>query len=238
VFEPISRRSVTNDAISQIKDMILDGRLIAGQRLPSERALSEALGVSRPSVREAISSLVAMHILEVQHGAGTFVASLRMEELLRPVQFAVALGDHGWDDLFEVRMMIEPGAARLAAERASDQQLEDITACAARMHIGNPSHDEVAAGDYELHRLIVVSSDNGLLMNIQDSISTLAVESRAITVELPGVAEQALDDHAAIVEALNARDPDRAQAAMREHIEHVRDAALRSRVIPPTAVRE
>ena len=70
-FPTITRRSVTMDAAALIKDMILDGRLHPGHRLPSERTLSEALGVSRPSVREAIRSLVAMHILETRHGSGT-----------------------------------------------------------------------------------------------------------------------------------------------------------------------
>ena len=88
-FQPLARRTYVAEAIRTIKDMILDGRLAPGQRLPPERSLSEALGVSRPTVREAIRSLQAMNILESRHGAGTFVASLNREGLLRPLAVVV-----------------------------------------------------------------------------------------------------------------------------------------------------
>jgi len=99
-FQPLARRTYVAEAIRTIKDMILDGRLAPGQRLPPERSLSEALGVSRPTVREAIRSLQAMNILESRHGAGTFVASLSVEELLRPLQFVLSLAEGGLDHLF------------------------------------------------------------------------------------------------------------------------------------------
>ena len=132
-FEPLARRTFVADAIRTIKDMILDGRLAPGQRLPSERALSEALGISRPTVREAIRSLQAMHILESRHGAGTFVASLSVEELLAPLQFVLSLADGGLEHLFEVRLMLEPGAAALA--RRSVRAPRKWMGCATARHV-------------------------------------------------------------------------------------------------------
>jgi GntR family transcriptional regulator, transcriptional repressor for pyruvate dehydrogenase complex len=221
-FPTIARRSVTMDTAALIKDMITDGRLGPGARLPSERTLSEALGVSRPSVREAIRSLVAMHILEARHGSGTFVSSLSLDELLRPLQFAVTLADSGIRDLFDVRMLIEPGAAALAAERASDEELEEIARGAVESTAPELDEDQRGAADIDWHDLIVRCSHNGLLINVAQSISLLSVESRAITVRVPGVLDQAVHDHHRIADAIGARDRVAAQTAMHDHLEGVR----------------
>jgi GntR family transcriptional regulator, transcriptional repressor for pyruvate dehydrogenase complex len=128
---PLPRRRATAGAIAAIQEQIRSGRLAAGERLPSERALSEALGVSRPTVREAVQSLAAMNILDVRHGAGIFVSSLGIHELLSPLRFALELGGPTVAQLFEVRLTLEPRAAELAAERASDEQvtaIEDLRA--------------------------------------------------------------------------------------------------------------
>ena len=142
--------------------MILDGRLAPGQRLPSERALSEALRISRPTVREAIRSLQAMHILESRHGAGTFVASLSVEELLAPLQFVLSLADGALEHLFEVRLLLEPGAAALAAERATPDEVGDLRDCAARAEKAVDDPDAMLRLDTELHERIVRASANPL----------------------------------------------------------------------------
>ncbi len=221
-FPTIARRSVTMDAAALIKDMILDGRLHPGHRLPSERTLSEALGVSRPSVREAIRSLVAMHILESRHGSGTYVSSLSLDELLRPLQFVVKLADSGIRDLFDVRALIEPGGAALAAERATAEELETIRRVARESTAPELSQEERGARDIEWHDLIVRCSHNGLLINVHQSISLLSVESRAITVRVPGVLDQAVEDHRKIANAICSRKPVAARRAMHRHLENVR----------------
>jgi DNA-binding FadR family transcriptional regulator len=238
-FPTIVRRSVTMDAAALIKDMIIDGRLHPGDKLPSERTLSEALGVSRPSVREAIRSLVAMHIVESRHGAGTFVSSLSLDELLRPLQFVVALAETGTRDLLDVRMLIEPGAAALAAERASDEELELIRDTAMESTRANVSYDERARLDVQWHELIVGSSHNGLLINLYQSISMLSAESRAITVRIDGIREQAVEDHTRIARAIAARKSSAAEKAMRAHLENVRVQLLAvvDGTKPPTATR-
>jgi GntR family transcriptional regulator, transcriptional repressor for pyruvate dehydrogenase complex len=223
-FPTIPRHSVTMDAATLIKDMILDGRLAPGHRLPSERTLSEALGVSRPSVREAIRSLVAMHILETRAGSGTYVSSLSLDELLRPLQFVVTLADSGMSDLFDVREMIEPGAAALTAERATDEEIELIHQGASESTAEGLSNDERAARDIEWHDLIVRCSHNGLLINVHQSIALLSVESRAITIRVPGVRERAVEDHRKIAKAICARKPEAARRAMHRHLESVRES--------------
>jgi GntR family transcriptional regulator, transcriptional repressor for pyruvate dehydrogenase complex len=226
-FEPLARRTFVADAIRTIKDMILDGRLAPGQRLPSERALSEALGISRPTVREAIRSLQAMHILESRHGAGTFVASLSVEELLGPLQFVLSLADGGLEQLFEVRLLLEPGAAALAAERVTPQALTALRECAARARAETLDDPEAMLRlDTELHERIVRASANPLLEHLWAATSALGAESRAYTARLPGILRQTIAEHQAIVDAIATGDADAAQTAMASHIERIRDTAL------------
>jgi GntR family transcriptional repressor for pyruvate dehydrogenase complex len=229
-FQPLARHTYVAEAIRTIKDMILDGRLAPGQRLPPERSLSAALGVSRPTVREAIRSLQAMNILESRHGAGTFVASLSVDELLRPLQFVLALAEGGLDHLFEVRLLLEPGAAALAAERASEEQIAGMCDCAARAEAeAIEDADAMLRLDTELHERIVAASGNPLLQHLWAATSALGAESRAFTVRIPGVRPQTITEHHAIVDAIAARDAAAAHAAMAAHITRIRDAALAPR---------
>ena len=226
-FEPLARRSYAADTIRTIKDMILDGRLQPGQRLPAERALSEALGVSRPTVREAIRSLQAMNILESRHGAGTFVSSLSTEELLRPLQFVLSLAEGGLAHLLEVRLLLEPGAAALAAERATEEQIDGLRECADRAEDATAEAPAAMLRlDTELHERIVKASGNPLLEHLWAATSALGVESRGYTVRLPGVVAHTIAEHQAIVDAIASRDPAAAEAAMVAHIRRIRDAAL------------
>ena len=229
-FQPLARRTYVAEAIRTVKDMILDGRLAPGQRLPPERSLSEALGVSRPTVREAIRSLQAMNILESRHGAGTFVASLSVDELLRPLQFVLALAEGGLEHLFEVRLLLEPGAAALAAERADPEQVAGLRDCVARAEVEAIDDPEAMLRlDMELHQRIVDACDNPLLQHLLAATSALGAESRAYTVRLPGVRPETIVEHRTIVEAIAAGDGAAAEAAMAAHIGRIRDKALSPR---------
>ncbi len=226
-FTPLARRTYATDTIRTIKDMILDCRLAPGQRLPPERALSEALGVSRPTVREAIRSLQAMNILESRHGAGTFVSSLSTQELLRPLQFVLSLAEGGLAHLFDVRLLLEPGAAALAAQRATPDQLAGLADCAHRTETEAVADPEaLLALDIELHERIVQAAHNPLLAHLSEAMSALGTESRSYTVRLPGVVQQTIAEHAVIVEAIARGDAEAARDAMASHIARIRDAAL------------
>src|SRR3954467_12838375 len=92
----------------------VDGRLSPGQRLPAERELSELLGISRPTLRETIRSLVSLNILQSRHGSGTYVAALDTAPLLEPLEFVMALNGRTVEELFEARLLLEPALAALA----------------------------------------------------------------------------------------------------------------------------
>lgn len=225
LFPRIERSSAVLLASNRIRDMILSGRLQPGDRLPPERELSRALGMSRPTVRETIRSLVAMNILESRHGSGTFVASLDTRELLRPVSFVLALASRALDDLFEARLLVEPPIAALAAERASDDDVEALRQCAARALACRNDREALMAADAELHRLIAAASHNDLLVTLLDSLASLLGQSRSLTSRVPGLPDRTLPDQTELVEAIAARDPERARAAMTAHLRRVADAA-------------
>ncbi len=175
-------------------------------------------------MREAVQSLAAMNILQVRHGAGIFVSSLDLDALLTPMRFALELSEPTVDNLFEVRLALEPCAAELAAARASDDQVAGIVACAARIGGRGLADDELIEIDVELHRRIVDASQNELLINLVASLNVLSRRSRELTARIAGVTTRTRRDHRAIAAAIAARDPQGARDEMAEHLANVRTA--------------
>jgi DNA-binding FadR family transcriptional regulator len=219
-FTPLDRSSAAAQAMRQIQEMIVDGRLAAGQRLPAERELSEMLQISRPTLRETIRSLVSLNILESRHGSGTYVAALDTKTLLEPLQFVMSLSVRTVDELFEARLLIEPALAALAAARADAAQVAVMRAV-----LDNP--DRVAT-DVALHRLVADAAGNAVLAALLQTLSTLGQASRALTATRPGMLRRTAAEHRAIVDAIDRRDPDAARAAMTEHLERVAAEARRT----------
>ncbi|HTJ34139.1 MAG TPA: FCD domain-containing protein [Dactylosporangium sp.] len=216
-FTPVRRSTAAAEAMRSIQEMIVDGRLAPGQRLPAERELSELLGISRPTLRETIRSLVSLNILESRHGSGTYVAALSTGELLEPLQFVMALNERTVAELFEARLVIEPALAALAAARAG-------AADVAAMRSALASPDRVAA-DVTLHRLIAEAAGNPLLATMLQTLSTLGRASRALTSSRPGVLRRTAAEHQAIVDAIDRRDAAAAREAMTAHLTRIAAAA-------------
>ncbi|WP_432842965.1 FadR/GntR family transcriptional regulator [Dactylosporangium sp. CA-092794] len=218
-FPRLRRSSAAADAARQIREMIVDGRLTPGQRLPAERELSEMLGISRPTLRETIRSLVSMNILRSRHGAGTFVAELDTATLLEPLGFVLALNPRTVEELFEARLLLEPALAALAAERADAERV-----AAMRAALSGP--DRVAA-DEALHRLVAEAAGNALLATMLQTLSGLGRASRALTSSRPGVLRRTAAEHAAIVDAIERRDAPAAREAMAAHLRRIAAVAKR-----------
>ena len=216
-------QGATRAAIKALQDQILRGELRPGQRLPSERALSESLGLSRPTVREAAQALSAMNILEARRGSGTYVSSLAVSELLEPLEFALELTSLTIRSLFEVRLALEPLAAELAAQRASDEQ-RNLFAELLHREGRRQTRAQFLELDVELHQLIVKAADNQLLEAMARSLNVLGRKSRELTVRRPGAVSRAADEHRAIITAILARSPVDARSAMETHLLNVRSA--------------
>jgi GntR family transcriptional regulator, transcriptional repressor for pyruvate dehydrogenase complex len=223
-FPAIRRNAVAHEAIATIKRMIVRGELQAGQRLPAERELAVQLGVSRPSLREAIRALIALNILESRHGEGTYVSSLEPDLLTEPIDFVLQIDDGGINALFEARRVLEAGIAALAAERATDLELAELEDFVKRGRRMLEDADAFIEHDVEFHERIRRAARSPVLGSMLGSVSTLSLESRRRTAQAQTVRTRALADHARTVKTLKARDPEAARRAMVAHLDHVREA--------------
>ncbi|WP_296603475.1 FadR/GntR family transcriptional regulator [Nocardioides sp.] len=222
-FEALSHRTLVSETANFIKSLILEGKLKPGDRLPSERELSEALQVSRATLREAIRSLMATNILTSSRAAGTRVGSLETEELLEPVRFSMALAGGSIDELFELRSILEPEVAALAASNGTDEQHAAVLDLAERTAgvVADPA--ALVAVDEQLHHMVATCSGNGIIVNVLKTIELLGHASRSVTVHAPRVAEVTIEHHLDIARAIADRDGDRARSAMKHHLETIRE---------------
>ena len=227
-FSRLTPRTVTGDAVDQIKRMIASGTLAPGQKLPAERALADQLGVSRPTMREVMRALEAMGVVAPRHGSGTYVTDLTGGTLARPLVFVMDVNRSALSDIFSVRVMLEAGAAEAAAVRITTERLAQLELHVAQMR-GATDADTLLVPDLAFHRLVHEASGNEVLLALMDGLRTLTRESLLISAGLPNARQLAVDEHAAIVAALAERDPVGAAVAMRRHVEgaHHRAAAAR-----------
>lgn len=221
-FPPLAKQQSVPEVISdRILDLLRQKALQPGDKLPPERELAEMLGTSRPSLREALRALSIMKIIEVRQGDGTYVTTLRPEDLVEHLDFVFVLDDSTILQLFEARKVVEVGNVALAAQRITDDELEALEACLQRSEKFVNDPEEFLQVDRELHEIITLASRNPMLTRFMISVSTLVAASRRKTGRVAGVTQQAGADHRQIVAALKARDPQAAREAMLQHLEHV-----------------
>ena len=158
--------SVTTKAIDKIREKIADGDLGPGDRLPPELELAEELGVSRGSLREAVRALSQINVLDVRRGDGTYVTSLEPSELLAGLAFAVELLQaNGLNEVLEVRRLLFPPAAGLAATRVTDDQLDRMRAVVRLLEVADEA-DEVASLHREFQGIVGDATGNATLSSI------------------------------------------------------------------------
>ena len=221
-FSPLQKQQTVAEAISaEILDLLRQKELKPGDKLPPERELAEMLGVSRPSLREALRALSIMKVVEVRQGDGTYVSALKPEELVEHLEFVFMLDDSTTLQLFEARKIVETGNAALAAERISDEELAALHVCLEKSEHSVNDPEAFLQTDIELHEIITRAARNPMLERFMASIRTLGRASRHRTSHMPGVTKMVVLHHRQIVAALEARDPAATSAAMLQHLEYV-----------------
>jgi len=214
-----SGTSVTTGAILKIKNLIVDGALRPGDRLPTQDRLAAQLGLSRSSLREAVSALTLLGVLDARQGDGTYVTSLQPDLLVGVIGYTVDLHqDSSLLELFEVRRVLEPAASALAATRITDDELAGVRDCLSRLELLSDP-EELVAGDMEFHDRIVCASGNATLASVvrvfPQQTSRVHVWRMAAIV---GVPEWTKSQHEAIYRALAARDAQMVLAAATVHV--------------------
>lgn len=223
VFKPIRPKKLSEEIVDQIKELISRGELRPGQRIPSERDLASFLGVSRPSVREAIMVLEAMGFLESRQGGGTYVRSLADVTMADPLASMVERRDPRMlHALTEVRIGLETWSAYLAAKRAEDSEIERLRELYNIMVEQSSSGGWDAEVDFQFHLTITAATHNTLQVHVLDTIQNLFQTTISVALSefytKEGYIELLLNHHREIYEAIAARDPERARDRMMEHL--------------------
>lgn len=215
--------------VDGIKQMIADGRLRAGARLPIEKQLALQLSVSRSSLREGVRALCIMGVLETRQGDGTYVTSLEPSILLAPMSFLVDLhADADVSSLQSVRRVLETEAAGRAALIIGKEALAQAAAILDRASLtsvdGDPDYEAHLEADIDFHRVVAGACGNPALEALIEALAPRTVRGRmwrAITEE--GALAAARAEHRAILQALAEHDPDRARLRMGAHLLAVED---------------
>jgi len=220
-FGTLQKDVLSEKIVERLLSLIREKQLRPGDRLPPERELAPLMGVSRPSLREALRALSVMKVIENRQGSGTFVTSLKPELFVNHLDFIFTVNDATFLDLFEARKIIEVGLVALAAHGLSAGQLAGLEDCLKRSAASVEDPETFLQTDLELHGRILEAAHNRTLALFMGSINQINTASRRRTNALPEVRRQTLKDHRAIVAALRARDPEGAARAMRDHLNHV-----------------
>ena len=221
----------SSEVARPLLDYIFSGQVGLGEKLPSERQLSESFGVGRSVVREGIKSLGLLGLVEFRHGGGTYLRSHQSDLLPRVIEWGLMLGEQHSQDLVEARQHIERVTSELAAERRDEAQLAEIEQALEAMRAAT-TVDEFVEADVHFHLSVARASGNGVLANMLTNISSLlhvwihrVVEvERAKAVEADGGVSwpqehTSLQEHVGVLEAIRNGDPTAAREAMTFHMD-------------------
>lgn len=224
----MARKSLVNVVADALLDRIVAGELDVGDALPSEAELGEQFDVSRVTVREALRALTAQGVVRVSSGIGSAVNPVEhwrsIDALLRYRSARVGDGEIAIQ-LIAVRRMFETEAAALAADQLTETDLADLDECIGMMSTARAVRDVdgFVVADLRFHDVIMRGSGNIFLAALFEPITRVLAERRAETSRVPEIQHHAIDEHAAVLRALRARDTARARAAMDHHMQQTLD---------------
>ncbi len=227
LYQRISPSRTADEVVFKIEQLLLDGVLRDGEKLPGERDLAAQFDVSRPVLRDALKELEARGLLESRHGGGTYVTDIIGQIFSKPVTDLIARHQRATLDYLEYRRELEGITAEFAATRAtpSDKKiLANIVEDMRKAHVSGDFNDELEA-DIELHNAIVDCAHNIILMHTLRAcyrlLSSGIFYNRQMVFSEPGAREALLAQHEAIAEAILAGNPAEARRAAEAHIDFV-----------------
>jgi len=202
----------------------LKGTLKAGDQLPAERELALQFGVSRTAVREAVKALREKGLVEAYSGRGTFVTDGTSQAIRQSLDLMMKIGQpEGSTQLAEVRAILEPEIAALAATRAEEQHIATMREAVAVMDRSLSDPDAFIEADLDFHLSLAEAAANPLILSLIDSIVGLLREQRMRVFKVNGGPERGQFHHKHILEAVERRDSEKAREAMRAHLRQVRE---------------
>jgi len=231
-FRPVSPEKLSTAVVRQVEELILRGILKPGKRLPPERDLAERLGVSRPSLRDAIAQLQEAGLLSAKPGAGVFVADVLGSAFSPALMSLFARHDEAAMDYLSFRRDMEGLAAERAARLGSDTDLAVVSAVFTKMVAAHESRnaEEEAALDAQFHMSIIEASHNVVMLHMMRSMYELlrggVFYNRQMMFKQQTKRAVLLDQHRKIHDALMARNAPAARAAVEAHLTYVERALM------------
>jgi GntR family transcriptional regulator, transcriptional repressor for pyruvate dehydrogenase complex len=224
-FEIVRRNRVYEEVAKQIERLILK-KLKPGDKLPSERELSETLRVSRGSIRDAIRGLELMGMVEPRQGAGTIVKEISAESVVNPFANALKRRKELIGELIDFRKMLEPPLAARAAIHASAEEIAEMDEILGRQEEKQNQGDAAVDEDTEFHYSVALASDNSVVLKVIDILMEQLRDTRARSLQVAGRPQKSLSGHRRILAAIKRRDSEAAKAAMAKHLEDVEEIVL------------
>ncbi|HWQ34633.1 MAG TPA: FadR/GntR family transcriptional regulator [Blastocatellia bacterium] len=215
---PIDRSGITELVVERIRELLEQGELRAGSRLPPERELAGMLQISRPSLRTALKALSVMGIIHARPGAGTYITDSVHEIFHQPMRFHVLIHQSGSAELFEARRIIETGLAELAAERAKFTDLKALAAEVEGMRQTMNDPEKFLEHDVRFHRAIARAAGNTVMSGVMDTLMQMLYQARRDTIRRASDLDAAIEWHAEIYDAISRRDKQRAGEMMFRHL--------------------
>lgn len=224
MYEPIQTERLYKQIVEQIERRIAAGDLRVGDRLPPEPELAQQFGVSRTAVREAVKALCEKGLLEIRPGRGTFVINERPDVMRHTLSLLTKLDPiEGARSLVEVREILEPAIAALAAMRITDEYIAIMQEAVAKMDTALDDVDAFVEADLDFHLALAEATQNLIIPALIDTIIDLLREQRRNTGLVNGGLKRGQFHHKKILDAVIHRDPDAARIAMQRHLEQVRE---------------
>jgi len=229
LYKAVQSSRLYEQIVRQIEESIQKGELSAGSQLPPERDLAKQFGVSRTAVREAIKALQEKGLVDAFPGRGTFVTTGTPNAMRRSLDRLVnSEEEEGRAYLVEVRDILEPEIAALAAERADDEALATMREAVKTMDSAAWDSDVYIEADLDFHLALAEAAGNPIVLSLIDSIVGLLREQRLRIFRVEGGPDRGQQHHRRILDAIQRRDPQAARAAMQSHLAQVREDSRNS----------
>lgn len=220
-MKQIKKIRLSDSVIDAIKEMIQEEQFEPGDKFYSENELTQQLGVSRSSIREAVRSLEVTGQVTVRHGKGIFIVDTNFQKF-KPFVNWLKTNEDSIVDNFEVRLIIEPKAAAFAAEKADFNDIRKLEEALAKFsgfaEAGKAT--EIIKCDRDFHQWLAAATKNATLCALMKSMTTSMPNGWISSLHTPGRIEKTIHEHRAILDAVKNRDKKGAEKAMVLHLEH------------------
>ena len=223
MLKPVKQDKLYQKIVEQIKNLIMEGDLNPGEKLPPERELAEKLNVSRVAVREALLTLEFMGLVEIKRGSGVFIPQeLQPELVLNSIDFALNFKENIIEDLIEVREILETKIAGLAAKKADSKDILEIEEKLKNYEEKVKQGEEGANESLEFHLSIARATKNVIFFRLLNQLKVLLLQSGRLSSKSKDRPVMALKQHYEIFEAIRRKNIKKAEEAMANHLEGIR----------------